>query len=807
MQIKILLSLYGYFILSVSSSLAQINDTVYHWSTLPINGGNMITGLYQHPANTDLMYARTPSNGIFKFSKSSNMWTNITISSLAYDDDLGMGIEGFVIDKNNPSTMYFAGGKYYYSSSDSGAIYKTTNAGVTWIKTNFKQPMFSNRYEQNAAGERLMIDPNNSNIIFFATRSTGLWRSLDAGITWSQLSFPVVADDTRGITFISIDPSLVSLGASSKLYAGVWGQGIYASSNGGVSWTLINASILKPVKGVTTATGKLYVVEHEAIYTYQSGAWAYISPTFDTRFMAIDIDKTNPNIVYLSSFNDNENANPIYRSTDGGINWQSICSNAIAHHDSYWMPSTYFGTGNRTLLIDPLDNKKLWLGGQYGIYKCTNTTATITHWQGVNKGLTTSSSSRLQHLPTQNKLLFNVEDVGGLQSNNTFDEPNKWNIEGIDQITDIAYCQNNENFIVASGFVYGNVWPPLSVAKYTENGGATWLDFPTFPELYTIGAMTAINSQNSNNIVISFYENQTYYTNNKGATWSLCNNLSANSSYNYWRNKNGGLLTADQSSADRFYFFDAPGGKLWRSSNNGIDWVVLVDSLPNYATAQLLTYSSLSNYLIFGLDWYGYYISNDAGNSFNDGDYGRSRNFSIGKNKEGITYPALYQFGFKSWDNPVLKYLRSNDLGATWQELTADNEFNNSISTRICADKAKYGRFYVSTDGAGIRVAEIAGTQDPIPNAVADNNTIQPTIYPNPTTSSITFQLQMLKHENATIQIIDANGKRSMVLDKITLNQGANTVQIDVSSLTSGSYTLQLEYSNANITSPFLILH
>ena len=41
-------------------------------------------------------------------------------------------------------------------------------------------------------GERLAIDPNNNNILYFGARSGhGLWKSTNAGATWSQVTaFP-----------------------------------------------------------------------------------------------------------------------------------------------------------------------------------------------------------------------------------------------------------------------------------------------------------------------------------------------------------------------------------------------------------------------------------------------------------------------------------------------------------------------------------------------------------------------------------------------------------------------------------------
>lgn len=46
------------------------------------------------------------------------------------------------------------------------------------------------------SGERLAIDPNNNSILYLGARSGhGLWKSTNAGLTWSQVSsFPAVGD-------------------------------------------------------------------------------------------------------------------------------------------------------------------------------------------------------------------------------------------------------------------------------------------------------------------------------------------------------------------------------------------------------------------------------------------------------------------------------------------------------------------------------------------------------------------------------------------------------------------------------------
>ena len=46
-------------------------------------------------------------------------------------------------------------------------------------------------------GERMMVDPQNGNIIYMGTRLHGLWRSMDKGQSWARwVSFPDVSESS-----------------------------------------------------------------------------------------------------------------------------------------------------------------------------------------------------------------------------------------------------------------------------------------------------------------------------------------------------------------------------------------------------------------------------------------------------------------------------------------------------------------------------------------------------------------------------------------------------------------------------------
>ena len=90
-------------------------------------------------------------------------------------------INAIIVDPNN-SNIYYAG-------APSGGIWKSTDAGLSWTPLSDKLPQIG------VSG--IAIDYNNSNIIYIATGdddasdtvSAGVFKSIDGGATWQQNRF------------------------------------------------------------------------------------------------------------------------------------------------------------------------------------------------------------------------------------------------------------------------------------------------------------------------------------------------------------------------------------------------------------------------------------------------------------------------------------------------------------------------------------------------------------------------------------------------------------------------------------------
>lgn len=91
-----------------------------------------------------------------------------------------------------------------------GSILRSLDRGTTWSETKLPFKLPGNQ-RGRGVGERLVVNPANSNIIYFAAPSgQGLWKSTDQGVTFSQVaSFTAVGNyaedpsDTSGYNSVA----------------------------------------------------------------------------------------------------------------------------------------------------------------------------------------------------------------------------------------------------------------------------------------------------------------------------------------------------------------------------------------------------------------------------------------------------------------------------------------------------------------------------------------------------------------------------------------------------------------------------
>ncbi|MEO1036521.1 MAG: glycosyl hydrolase [Pseudomonadota bacterium] len=141
-------------------------------------------------------------------------------------------ISDIAIDPNDQSTWYVGVG--------SGGVWKTENAGTTW------STIFDN--EDAYSIGCLTIDPNDSTTIWLGTGEnvsgrhvgygSGVYRSRDGGASWENMGL----EDSEHIGMIRVDPrdsNVVYVAAQGPLWSAGGERGLFKTTDGGESWEKI----------------------------------------------------------------------------------------------------------------------------------------------------------------------------------------------------------------------------------------------------------------------------------------------------------------------------------------------------------------------------------------------------------------------------------------------------------------------------------------------------------------------------------------------------------------------------------------
>ena len=199
-------------------------------------------------------------------------------------------IGDFAVDPNDYS--------HYFVAVCSGGVWKTTNAGATFTPVFDRQAAYSIGC--------VTMDPNNSNVVWVGAgennsqRSVsfgdGVYLSRDGGKSWKNMGLK----ESEHIGMIAIDPrdsNVVYVAAQGPLWRSGGERGLYKTTNGGKSWTRI-----------------LHISD-------------------DTGVNEVHMDPRDPDLLYASSYQRRRrvwtliNGGPesaIYKSSDAGKTWRKL---------------------------------------------------------------------------------------------------------------------------------------------------------------------------------------------------------------------------------------------------------------------------------------------------------------------------------------------------------------------------------------------------------------------------------------------------------------------------------------------------
>jgi photosystem II stability/assembly factor-like uncharacterized protein len=132
-------------------------------------------------------------------------------------DTIRVGTRGWAVafDGVDENRVY-VGGDSAYSYA---CLLISTDLGATWTMSNAGL---------SGAVNALMTIPGNGQLVYAGTNS-GLFISTDAGATWEATTL------TQSVRALVCDPA-----NGQNIFAGTYGNGVYASTDGGTTWTEMN---------------------------------------------------------------------------------------------------------------------------------------------------------------------------------------------------------------------------------------------------------------------------------------------------------------------------------------------------------------------------------------------------------------------------------------------------------------------------------------------------------------------------------------------------------------------------------------
>lgn len=747
-----IISIAGFF------SAASYADETYTWDALTMGGGGFVSSVIPSKTEQGLFYARTDVGGAYRWDKTSERW--VALTDWVAENQVGfLGVESIALDPQNSANLYMLAGISYFNSGKT-AILRSNDYGKTFsvVDVSAKFKAHGNGMgRQN--GEKLQVDPANSNIIYAGTRWNGLFKSIDAGVNWSRLAGLDVTTtpNENGLSFVLLDPTSASGGSVQKIFVGVsrypsTGDNFYRSDDAGNNFTAITGGPagLMPQRAVIAKDGNIFITFangagphgngnsalNEAMDTGQvwkfnpsTNAWTNVTPTGITRpFAGISVDPNNANHLVLTTINTyllqygSAYGDRIYSTTDGGAHWTDVVARGftldakgvswITDHAIHWAGSIEF---------DPFNTKSVLVTSGNGIFKTTDIDATPTTWAFNVAGL--EETVPLNFVSVAGGPLFSaIYDYDGFRHTDAaqyapIHTPQMGSTTGLD----VAALDTNMMARVGT----------KPAIYYSTDKGISWTKTTT---MNGSGGQVSLAADGKTVLHSPVDSTTSYYSTNWGTSWTAITGLSVSNA----------RPVADPVNKNKFYAL------------NGSSFLVSTNSGANFSAAGTLSASGGSKVIRAapgreGDIWVALYNgglarSTNSGTSFSaisGVTYAGAVGF--GKTAVGATYPTIFMWGTV---NGVLGIYRSTDTGANWVRVNdSAHQYGGPANGQfISGDMNTFGVVYMSTAGRGIiygtpqsgssSSSSAASSSSVVSSSVASSSSVSSSVASSSTSSS-----------------------------------------------------------------------
>ncbi|MCX5762918.1 MAG: hypothetical protein NTW72_15690 [Gemmatimonadetes bacterium] len=334
------------------------------------------------PSDTNTVYYGTgepnsrnsmsPGAGMYKTANGGRTWEFIGLKETQH-------IGRVVVDPSNKDIVYVAALGAAWATNKERGLYKTVDGGKTWQLKKF--------INDSTGFVDVALDPRDSKVVWAASyqrlrgpyfqysggKGSGLWKSTDAGETWTEVKGGGIPETTKGRIGIAIalsNPDVMYLmmeadtAANLKKDATVKAQkspsGLYRSADGGRTWTKTNDENVRPFY-----------------------------------YSQVRVAPNNPDRVFWSS-------TPVKYSNDGGKTAGNATVGIHVDHHAMW--------------IDPKDPSHIVVGNDGGVSQTWDNGG---NWDGTNQ----LPIGQYYNVSFDNAIPYNV--CGGAQDNGSWCGPSR----------------------------------------------------------------------------------------------------------------------------------------------------------------------------------------------------------------------------------------------------------------------------------------------------------------------------------------------------------------------------------------------